>query len=129
MNQLENIHINDINPIISPDDLKSKVAISDQLSTFVIESRQAIQNILHHKDDRKLVIVGPCSIHDTKAALDYAEKLAPLVKKYSDKLFIVMRTYFEKPRTNIGWKGLINDPNLDNSYKIEYGLCKLEKLC
>ena len=128
MNQLENIHINDINPIISPDDLKSKVAISDQLSTFVIESRQAIQNILHHKDDRKLVIVGPCSIHDTKAALDYAEKLAPLVKKYSDKLFIVMRTYFEKPRTNIGWKGLINDPNLDNSYKIEYGLSQAREV-
>ena len=128
MNQLENIHINDINPIISPDDLKSKVAISDQLSTFVIDSRQAIQNILHHKDDRKLVIVGPCSIHDTKAALDYAEKLAPLVKKYSDKLFIVMRTYFEKPRTNIGWKGLINDPNLDNSYKIEYGLSQAREV-
>ena len=102
MNQLENIHINDINPIISPDDLKSKVATSDELDT-VIESRQAIQDILHQKDDRKLLLLNML-IHDPKAAIDYAEKLALLVKKYSDKLFIVMRTYFET-RTNIDGKG------------------------
>ena len=95
MNQLENIHINDINPIISPDDLKSKVAISDQLSTFVIESRQAIQNILHHKDDRKLVIVGPCStLHDTKAALDYAEKTCPIGKKMQRQIIYCHENLF-----------------------------------
>lgn len=122
MSKLENIHISDISSIISPNSLKDNHPISESLANFVIESRQTISNILHNKDPRKLFIVGPCSIHDPKAALDYAQKLAPLVKKYSDKLYIVMRVYFEKPRTNVGWKGLISDPDLNGSCNIESGL-------
>ncbi len=122
MTQLENRHIENIKPIISPENLKSNLPISDLQRQFVIESRQIISNIATKKDPRQLVIVGPCSIHDPKAAIDYAKKLAPLVKKYSDKLYIIMRVYFEKPRTNIGWKGLISDPDLDGSCDIESGL-------
>ena len=128
MSKLENIHISNINPIVSPDELKQQVPISNELSDFVINSRQTISNILSHKDPRKLLIIGPCSIHDPEAALDYAKRLAPLVKQYSDKLFIVMRVYFEKPRTNIGWKGLISDPDLDSSCNIEDGLHSARKL-
>ena len=122
MSKLENIHISEITPIITPKDLKANYKISDEASNFVINSRQTISNIIQKKDNRLLFIVGPCSIHDPKAALEYAEKLAPLVKKYNDKIQIVMRVYFEKPRTNIGWKGLINDPDLDGTNNIEKGL-------
>ena len=122
MSKLENIHISEITPIITPKDLKDNFKISDEASNFVINSRQTISNIIQKKDNRLLFIVGPCSIHDPKAALEYAEKLAPLVKKYNDKIQIVMRVYFEKPRTNIGWKGLINDPDLDGTNNIEKGL-------
>ena len=128
MHKLENIHINTIEPIISPDKLKTTISIDEKTSEFVIQSRLAIQNILQGKDPRTMVIVGPCSIHDTEAALDYAKRLAPLAKKYNDKLLIIMRTYFEKPRTNIGWKGLINDPDLNNSYDIESGLQKAREV-
>ena len=122
MSKLENIHISDITPIISPDDLKSSINISEQTSNFVIESRHTISNIINNNDERLLVIIGPCSIHDPKAAIEYAKKLAPLAQKYSDRMMIVMRVYFEKPRTNIGWKGLINDPDLNSSNNIEKGL-------
>lgn len=128
MSKLENIHIADITPIISPDELKSTVKISSETSEFVINSRNEISNILTNKDNRLMVIVGPCSIHDPAAALDYAKKLAPLKQKYQDKLMIIMRTYFEKPRTNIGWKGLINDPELNGKNNIEQGLKDARKL-
>ncbi len=128
MTKLENIHIADITPIISPDELKSTVKISSETSDFVINSRNEISNILTNKDNRLLVIVGPCSIHNPSAALDYAKKLAPLKEKYQDKLMIIMRTYFEKPRTNIGWKGLINDPELNGKNNIEQGLKDARKL-
>ena len=128
MSKLENIHISEITPIISPENLKSSVQISEQTSTMVIQSREAISNIIHGHDDRLLVIVGPCSIHDPEAAIEYAKKLAPLAQKYSDKIMIVMRVYFEKPRTNIGWKGLINDPDLNTSNNIEKGLITARQL-
>lgn len=128
MSKLENIHIADITPIISPDELKSTVKISSETSEFVINSRNEISNILTNKDNRLMVIVGPCSIHNPDAALDYAKKLAPLKQKYQDKLMIIMRTYFEKPRTNIGWKGLINDPELNEKNNIEQGLKDARKL-
>ena len=122
MSKIENLYISSIESIISPTDLKALFPVSDELSNFIADSRKSISDILTKKSDKKLVIVGPCSIHDPKAALDYASRLAPLIKKYSDKLHIVMRVYFEKPRTNIGWKGLINDPDLNNSTNIEKGL-------
>tara|TARA_A100001015_G_C15029018_1_gene732082 strand:+ start:2213 stop:3256 length:1044 start_codon:yes stop_codon:yes gene_type:complete len=122
MNKLENVNISEIKPIISPEKLKSSLKISEPIANFVIESRETISNIIQGKDKRLLVIVGPCSIHDPKGAFDYATRLAPLVKKYSDKLYIVMRVYFEKPRTNIGWKGLISDPNLNGTNDIEKGI-------
>ena len=128
MTKLENIHITNINPIISPDDLKNQFPIQSPLSEFVINSRNIISNISTNKDHRKLVVIGPCSIHDPKAAIEYANKLAPLVEKFKDKLYIVMRVYFEKPRTNIGWKGLISDPDLDNTCNIENGLKQARSL-
>ncbi len=122
MAKLENVNISEIKPIVSPDELKSSVKISTTAADFVIESRQTISNILNGNDPRLLVIIGPCSIHDPKAAIEYAERLEPLVQKYKRSMQIVMRVYFEKPRTNIGWKGLINDPDLNGSNNIEKGL-------
>ncbi|MEZ5663729.1 MAG: 3-deoxy-7-phosphoheptulonate synthase [Burkholderiaceae bacterium] len=92
------------------------------VETLITQTRRHIQRILHGKDDRLLVVIGPCSIHDPAAALDYARRLQPLREKYADTLEIVMRVYFEKPRTTVGWKGLINDPYLDESYRIDEGL-------
>ncbi|WP_342129995.1 3-deoxy-7-phosphoheptulonate synthase [Hydrogenophaga sp. OTU3427] len=92
------------------------------VETLITRTRKSIHNILHGKDDRLLVVIGPCSIHDPAAALDYARRLKPLRDKYADSLEIVMRVYFEKPRTTVGWKGLINDPYLDESYRIDEGL-------
>ena len=92
------------------------------VESLISKTRQNIHNILHGKDQRMLVVVGPCSIHDPVAALDYARRLQPLREKYADTLEIVMRVYFEKPRTTVGWKGLINDPYLDESYRIDEGL-------
>ena len=92
------------------------------VEALVAQTRQAIQKIVHGQDDRLLAIVGPCSIHDPKAALDYAQRLVKLREQYKDTLEIVMRVYFEKPRTTVGWKGLINDPYLDESYRIDEGL-------
>lgn len=108
--------------MVSPAQLKKSHAVSDSTRDFIIESRQTIQSILRDDDDRILVIVGPCSIHDPHAAVEYAQKLAPLAKAYRNKMVVIMRAYFEKPRTNIGWKGLINDPNLDGTHRIETGL-------
>ena len=92
------------------------------VESLITQTRKSIHNILHGKDDRLLVVIGPCSIHDPAAALDYARRLKPLRDKYADSLEIVMRVYFEKPRTTVGWKGLINDPYLDESFRIDEGL-------
>ncbi len=92
------------------------------VESLITRTRKSIHNILHGKDDRLLVVIGPCSIHDPAAALDYARRLKPLRDKYADSLEIVMRVYFEKPRTTVGWKGLINDPYLDESFRIDEGL-------
>ena len=89
---------------------------------LITQTRQSVHNIMHGKDDRLLVVIGPCSIHDPAAAIDYARRLKPLRDKYADTLEVVMRVYFEKPRTTVGWKGLINDPYLDESYRIDEGL-------
>ena len=110
----ENVH--------SPNTLFKEFPLSEDASKTVYEARQASHRILHGEDDRLIVIVGPCSIHDTKAALEYADRLSALREKLKDQLHIVMRVYFEKPRTSIGWKGLINDPDLTGKFNINKGL-------
>ncbi len=117
-----------LGPMPTPSELSSAHPITDDVAERIADSRRQIENILSGKDDRLLVIVGPCSVHDTDAALDYAKRLSAIQHEYQSELFIVMRTYFEKPRTVIGWKGLITDPNLDGSYALETGLNKARKL-
>jgi len=118
----DNLNIKQFKPLFAPGVLKAKWAVSDQVIQLVAQSRNAIQDILVNKDQRRMVIVGPCSLHDCRATLEYAEKLKQLQKRVNDKVLIIMRTYFEKPRTTIGWKGMIYDPHLDSSYDIEGGL-------
>jgi 3-deoxy-7-phosphoheptulonate synthase len=109
-------------PLLAPAMLAEEIPLTDIASKTVYEARRAIEAILDGKDARLLVVIGPCSVHDTKAALDYAIKLKPIADALSHALFVVMRVYFEKPRTVVGWKGLINDPDLDESYHINKGL-------
>ena len=116
------VRIDSLHPLIQPSVLMKEVAISEQASELVHSSRTQAERILRRKDDRLLVVVGPCSIHDTDAALDYAERLLQSAKDLQGDLFIIMRVYFEKPSTTVGWKGLINDPNLDSSFDINNGL-------
>ena len=108
--------------MLPPAILLEEIPISERASNVVADTRQAIARVLDGDDSRLVVVVGPCSIHDTRAALDYARRLQPLRDRYEDDLVIVMRCYFEKPRTSVGWKGLINDPDLDESYHINKGL-------
>jgi 3-deoxy-7-phosphoheptulonate synthase len=115
-------------PLISPALLHHDLPITDIASSLVAETRDRIRNIMRNEDRRLLVIVGPCSVHDVDAAYDYGQRLAALRQELSDDLEIVMRVYFEKPRTNIGWKGLINDPYLDGSYDINTGMRLARKL-
>ncbi len=105
-----------------PRALKDKLPMTGTSNRTVVEGRRAVQRILRHEDSRLLVVVGPCSIHDTRGALEYAGRLTRLREELADKLYIVMRVYFEKPRTTVGWKGLISDPHLDGSNDIEAGL-------
>lgn len=128
MKNTYNIHITNIESAITPAALKSEFPITEAGSETVFQSRRTINNILTGSDDRLLAIIGPCSIHSPEAALDYAERLLRLHKLYSDKVFIVMRVYFEKPRTTIGWRGMIIDPDLDGSYNINNGLRQARKL-
>ncbi|NMP15413.1 MULTISPECIES: 3-deoxy-7-phosphoheptulonate synthase [unclassified Thalassotalea] len=111
-----------IDHLISPAQLARDIPLSDENAQFIINSRSVIEDIISGKDKRLLVIIGPCSIHDTEAALDYARKLKTLHDKYINEMYIVMRVYFEKPRTTVGWKGLISDPDLDKSFNVEKGL-------
>ena len=122
MVQTNNLNVLDISPIIAPSDLKQVFPLSLSAAKFVSDNRTTIRSILRGEDKRLMAVVGPCSIHDTKAALEYAEKLAYLAEELRDQIFIIMRVYFEKPRTTVGWKGLINDPDLDGSHQISKGL-------
>jgi 3-deoxy-7-phosphoheptulonate synthase len=122
MFRTQDLRVKEIVRLIEPAALKGALPITDAAGATVCHSREAVKNILHQKDPRLLVIVGPCSIHDEQGALEYANKLNVLRKELADQMEIVMRVYFEKPRTTIGWKGLINDPHLDNSQDIESGL-------
>ena len=122
------LHVVETRPLMSPALLHRDLPLDKGTSEVVSTTRKKIQSILHGIDPRILVIVGPCSVHDVDAAIEYANRLAPLRDKYSQQLEIVMRVYFEKPRTTVGWKGLINDPHLDDSYDINTGLRKARGL-
>ncbi|TWH44052.1 3-deoxy-D-arabinoheptulosonate-7-phosphate synthase [Dulcicalothrix desertica PCC 7102] len=121
-NLINNINIESSDVLLTPDELKAKVPLTESAEQNILKFRQEIKNILDFQDRRKFVVVGPCSIHDTKAALEYSEKLKALAEKVQDKLLLIMRVYFEKPRTTVGWKGLINDPDMDDSFHLEKGL-------
>ena len=124
----DNVRIVSVQRIPAPGELVNGIAITPKAAETTYSTRKAIQNILHGKDDRVVVICGPCSIHDVDAAIEYATRLKPLIDEYHEELVLIMRVYFEKPRTTIGWKGLINDPHLDNSFKINEGLEKARQL-
>ena len=118
----DDVRITDIRPLISPAILMQDFPASHEASKVVFDAREEFRRILKREDDRLAVMVGPCSIHDTVAAIDYAGKLAEARAKYGNELLLIMRVYFEKPRTTVGWKGLINDPFMDGSYNINSGL-------
>ena len=118
----QDINVLRMQPMLIPSQLLDEFPLDKKLDSFIFQSRQSIQDIINGKDKRLLMIVGPCSIHDISAAMEYAKNLQKLQNKYKDKLFIVMRVYFEKPRTTIGWKGLINDPDINETYDIAKGL-------
>lgn len=122
MVRTNNINVSGMTPLIAPADLKQVLPLSEANAEFVASSREQIKDILQNRDPRMMVVVGPCSIHDPKAALEYAERLAALNTQVKDQLLLVMRVYFEKPRTTIGWKGLINDPDLNGTHQISKGL-------
>ena len=119
---VEDINISAIQPLITPAQLKAELPLSDKAREMVLNGRKTIRNILDGKDNRLFVVIGPCSIHDPVAAHDYADRLKALSEKVKDTLYIVMRVYFEKPRTTVGWKGLVNDPDMNDSFDIEKGL-------
>lgn len=118
----DDTRIQSLKELIPPAKLLQDIPLEQDVADHVASSRAAIHHVLHGDDDRLVVVVGPCSIHDPEAAIDYAQRLKPLADRLSDDLLIVMRVYFEKPRTTVGWKGLINDPDLDGSFQINKGL-------
>ncbi|MFW9318324.1 3-deoxy-7-phosphoheptulonate synthase [Glaesserella parasuis] len=125
---LHNVNICDEKVLLTPKGLKQEFPLPEHLRKQIEESRKVISDIIHKRDKRQLIVIGPCSIHDPASALEYAKKLKVLADKVSDKLYIVMRVYFEKPRTTVGWKGLINDPNLNGTFDVEKGLRIARKL-
>src|SRR5579863_2716438 len=128
MLRTQDLHVKEIVPLLSPRALKALSPTPVSVNDAVAQARERVIRIMRHEDPRMLVVIGPCSIHDQKSALEYATRLSKLQKEFSDRMEIVMRVYFEKPRTTIGWKGLINDPHLDNTYDIEEGLKKARRL-
>jgi len=125
---LENTNIKSLERLVTPQQFKQTLPMTDGITAHIEKSRQTLRDILDRKDKRLIVICGPCSVHDTKAAIDYAERLATFSERVKDQLFVVMRVYFEKPRTTVGWKGLINDPYLDGSFQIEKGMTLAREL-
>lgn len=119
---IENVHILAFEPLEAPEYIKRKLPTTPEARLTVCSGRTDLRNVLAGNDDRFVLVTGPCSIHDTKSAMDYAQRLAPLRDNYADRMIIVMRVYFEKPRTTIGWKGLINDPFADGSNNLHHGM-------
>lgn len=128
MKSTEDLRVEGYLSLMTPAALTEKLPITETVNRTVTTGREAIQNILSGKDSRLLVIVGPCSIHDKEAAFDYAQRLSELSRKVKETLFVVMRVYFEKPRTSVGWKGLINDPGLDGTCNMQSGLKEARKI-
>jgi 3-deoxy-7-phosphoheptulonate synthase len=128
LRKTDDLRITQVRPLIPPAILLEEIPISERASHVVCNTRLAVAAAIGGADSRLVVVVGPCSIHDAKAGLEYAERLRPLAERYTDHLIVIMRTYFEKPRTSVGWKGLINDPDLDESYHINKGLRLARKL-
>jgi 3-deoxy-7-phosphoheptulonate synthase len=126
--QIQDLRVTSIMPLATPDQIKTELPLSSTAAQTVLRARANIEAILHGRDPRLLVVVGPCSIHDPKAAIEYADRLRALVDRHADALFLCMRGYFEKPRTTVGWKGLINDPRLDGSCDVGLGLRMARKL-
>ena len=126
--ELEDLNIECFQPMASPAEIKMTVPLTDKAHEEVFAGRQAVKQILKGEDKRLLVVTGPCSIHDPEAALDYARRLKKLSDAVGDKLCLVMRVYFEKPRTVTGWKGFINDPHMDGSFQIAEGMRKAREL-
>ena len=120
--QVDNLNIDNLSVLITPQGLKDKLPLTHKAIESITEGRQIIRNKLDGTDKRLFIVIGPCSIHDTEAALDYARRLKKIAEQVKDTIYIVMRVYFEKPRTTVGWKGLINDPHLNDSFEIEEGL-------
>lgn len=125
---IANLNVSQFEPLPSPEQISSRWPLNERAKETVVIGRDEIRHALRGENKRPIIIVGPCSIHDPKAALAYAKKLAALRTKLSDRMILVMRVYFEKPRTTVGWKGLINDPYLDNSYNISEGLSQAREL-
>jgi len=120
--KLANLRVRELKPLSSPSKLKKEIPVSKAAEVTVRKGREEVEAVLEGKDPRPLIVLGPCSIHDRKAALEYAERIATIREELGDSLLLVMRVYFEKPRTTVGWKGLINDPHLDGSLDLEGGL-------
>jgi 3-deoxy-7-phosphoheptulonate synthase len=125
---LNDIHVNEEHVLITPEQLRNELPLQEPGRAFVKSARNIISNIIHKRDPRLLVVSGPCSVHDVDAAKEYARELKKLHDKYQGSLYIVMRVYFEKPRTTVGWKGLINDPHMDGTFDVESGLRKAREL-
>ncbi len=128
MQPTQNLHVREVVRLAPPNVIKAELPMTEAANRTVVEGRATVQRILRKEDPRLLLVVGPCSIHDPKSAWDYAQRLAKLRDEIGDQIYVVMRVYFEKPRTTIGWKGLVNDPHMDGSYDIEHGLKKARKL-
>jgi 3-deoxy-7-phosphoheptulonate synthase len=122
LNRIDDLRITQVRPLLPPAILLEEIPISERASEVVASTRQAIANVVAGSDPRLVIVVGPCSIHDTAAAVEYAQRLLPIRERYERELIVTMRSYFEKPRTSVGWKGLINDPDLDESFHINKGL-------
>jgi 3-deoxy-7-phosphoheptulonate synthase len=128
LRQTDDLRITQVRPLIPPAILLEEIPLGERASNVISNTRLAVANAINGLDPRLVIIAGPCSIHDTGAALDYATRLARLAERYADHLIVVMRSYFEKPRTSVGWKGLINDPDLDETFHINKGLRMARKL-
>lgn len=122
MPQIQDVNVKNTVPLIAPQDLKTARPISTAAAETVVESREIVKRILSGDDERMIVVVGPCSIHDRNVGVEYAERLNKLRERVADRMFLVMRVYFEKPRTTVGWKGLINDPHLNDTFDVAAGL-------
>jgi len=127
-NNVDNLNVASQEVLITPKQLKQEIPLTDKAEAVVLAGRQAVRDILDRKDHRLFIVIGPCSIHDVDAAMDYAQRLKALADEVSDSILLIMRVYFEKPRTTVGWKGLINDPYLNDTFKIQDGLHIARKL-